>query len=60
MRLVLFAANFKTFYQQTTTEGDGNVDIKVSFHHSLQSILKIKTGNGFIRVELTNSDKDGR
>ena len=59
MRLVLFAANFKTFYQQTTTESDGNVAIKVSFHHLLQSVLKIKTGNGFTRVDLTNLDKDG-
>ena len=35
MRLVLLAANFQTFYQQTTTttESDGNVGIKVSFHH---------------------------
>ena len=46
MRLVLLAANFKTFYQQTTTEGNGNVDIKVSFHNFLKSVLIIKTGNG--------------
>lgn len=31
MRLLLFVANFKSFYQQTTTtEGNGNANIKVS------------------------------
>lgn len=37
MRLLLFVANFKSFYQQTTTtEGNGNANIKVSFQLFLE------------------------
>ena len=49
MRLVLFAANFQTFYQQTTTtESDGNVGIKVSFHHfsePVQTVMEAMAGS---------------
>ena len=44
MRLVLFAANFQTFNQQTTTESDGNVGIKVSFHHRFRTLKALLSG----------------